>query len=517
MKKLRFALISLTLVLTSCFGATSLEFVPYLADLDELDTFNSEVSTYVLPKEAYFYDKTVKATEISSLAQMESSRDNGLFFEQGKDPYLLVVPMTFKEDVDPDADVLAKKRTLIQNAFFGDAAKNAYQSVASYYNQSSYGHLKILGEVTEWYHSQMTAAEALHNSKFGSTALTVSSDIANEIVTWLFNSDFDLTNYLTEGNQYIRGLYIVYDYPPNYQDTSSLFWAYVDRASKNKVASTPSAATYAWSSIDFMGEKAYKNNIVEAYTFIHEVGHLFGLRDYYNTVGGSGYQPTGFFDMMDYNLGDHCSFSKYLLHWATPIIIDKPQQITINSFTQAGDFLLIPTSKFNGTPYDEYILIEYFTPDGLNDSSSFSSYVYADQEGKSRVFYYPNYHGLRIYHIDARLSCYDGRTKLGYAENMTAEQLAPYSNLYVGFAHDNSPLSLAEPTLCHLLSAKGEGNYQSGIAADNSTLFAYRDTFGTADDDYGDFTFNKNGESLPYSMVIDHMGVNNITLTFSAK
>ncbi len=515
MKKIHLTLISFSVILTSCFGTTSLEFIPYEANIDPMQTYHSEVSSYVLPKETNFSLSYGNKKLIESLAQLESSKDNVISFDENKDPYLLVVPLAFS---DSDPSTFEKKTILLQNAFFGSPSKNTYESVASYYNRSSYGHIKIQGEVTNWYTSSLSAQETLNLTTSGSSTLSVSSNLAKDVVAWLANSSFDLTNYLTEDGKYIRGLYVVYDYPPNYQDTSSLFWAYVDRAGSS--VKTPAASTYAWSSIDFIGNTAYKSHYVEANTFIHEVGHLFGLQDYYNTDSNSIYQPTGFFDMMDYNLGDHSSFSKYLLNWATPYIVRKPQEITIRSFTETGDFILMPSSSFNGSPYDEYILIEYFTPTGLNESSSFSSYVYKDGDGKSRIFYYPNYHGLRIYHIDARLVYYSSqssRIPLGFVENLTAENLASYSNLFVGFANDNSPNSPSKNMLCHLLSAEGESDFQNGIASSNSTLFNSGDTFGTVEDEYYDFTFNKNGENLPFSISITKMGAKNINLSFKER
>ncbi|MFA7032948.1 MAG: hypothetical protein WC201_05260 [Bacilli bacterium] len=512
MKKRWILLISFTLVLASCFGTTSLEFVPYTNSTTELDTFQSEVATYHLPANAYFNNNSLHTTEITNFAQIESSHDNNIVFsEEDEEVHLLVVPMSFSGAIE---DEQAEKTILLQNAFFGDSSKTAYQSVASYYDKSSYGHVQIKGQVTDWFTSSCTIEEA----RATSTPLKVSSDIANEIVAWLINSGFDLSDYLSEDQTYIRGLYIVYDYPPNYDDSKSLFWAYVDRASTG--AMSPFASTYAWSSIDFIGQNAYSSHYVETNTFIHEVGHLFGLRDYYNTIDNDGYQPTGFFDMMDYNLGDHCSFSKYLLHWATPYVLQEAETITLRSFTESGDFILIPTSTWNGTPYDEYLLVEYFTPDGLNDSSTFSSYIYTDGYGENRVFYYPNYHGLRIYHIDARLAYYrapNGRAPIGYVDNLTVENLSSYTSLYVGLAHDNSPSNTAQPTLCHLLSAEGDSHFENGIAADNNTLFAYHDTFGMDTDSYANFTFNKNNELLPYSMMINHMGTDQITITFTAK
>ena len=114
-------------------------------------------------------------------------------------------------------------------------------------------------------------------------------------------------------------------------------------------------------------------------------------------------------------------------------------------------------------------------------------------------------------------SSQSSRIPLGFVENLTAENLAGYSNLFVGFANDNSPNSPSKDMLCHLLSAEGESDFQNGIASSNYTLFTSSDSFGTVEDEYYDFTFNKNGEHLPFSNSIDNMGIKNITLSFEQR
>lgn len=544
MKKRYLLWCTLPFLLVSCLGSTKLEYLPYTNYVNELDTHpviseegslpyyalakDDERTNYTLPVEASFYNKTQKLTSISSYAQMVSSYSRTEAFASEEVTKILVVPISF---ADSDKDNMAKKITLLQNAFFGDSSKTKYESVASYYNKSSYGHVKLTGEVTAWYEIDSTAKEVEDSAP--SSPLTVTRTLANEVITWLESEGMDLSSYKV--NNYVHGLYMVYDWPYVQEDNNAtladdLFWAYVDRGSQT--SSDPYPPTYAWSSFDFMGSKYLSSHLVETNTYIHETGHLFGLKDYYNTTDRCGYQPTGFFDMMDYNLGDHSSFSKYLLGWSSPRILKSPDQvsddtfkITLSSFVNTGDFLLIPASSdWNQSPYGEYLLIEYFSPTGLNDSTSFSSYSYYDSEGKARIFTYPNNHGLRIYHVDARLAYYEkegAREMIGYVDDYLsdASALASYSTLFVGFAHDNS-LSKSQittkNTLVNLLSAEGVDNFQQGIAANNRTLFSYQDTFGTKNDPYNSFLFN-NGSSLPYSIAIDQLTYNNVTLSFHKK
>ena len=415
----------------------------------------------------------------------------------------------------PDHPFPIDYQSTLDSAFNGDPTTLGWESVASFYQKSSYGKLRLQFDISSKYILPNTSDYYEEYENYGDYYAFM------DILPMLDGGDF--FNVDANQDQVIDSVIFIYSTPSNYE----LFpwWAWVSTFD-DLPPLTPNdweldLGYYMWAGYDFLFSRSLGTDVFyDPTTYIHEVGHLFGLQDYYNTDSNSIYQSTGFFDMMDHNLGDHSSFSKYLLNWARPYIVNEPQDITIRSFTETGDFILMPTSSFNGTPYDEYILVEYFTSNGLNDSSSFSSYVYTDKDGKSRIFYYPNHHGLRIYHIDARLVYYSSRSSripLGFVDNLTAENLASYSNLYVGLANDNSPNSLSKKMLCHLLSAEGESDFQNGIAASNSTLFTYGDTFGTKSDEYYDFTFNKNGENLPLSISITKMGTNEITLSFEQR
>ena len=57
MKKFYLTLISFSVILTSCFGTTSLEYVPYEANIEEKETYHSVVNPYNLPKETNFYNQ----------------------------------------------------------------------------------------------------------------------------------------------------------------------------------------------------------------------------------------------------------------------------------------------------------------------------------------------------------------------------------------------------------------------------------------------------------------------------
>ena len=60
----------------------------------------------------------------------------------------------------------------------------------------------------------------------------------------------------------------------------------------------------------------------DAHTFIHETGHMIGLDDYYSYDRGKGdYGGLGGLDMMDFNIGDHNGYSKWMLGWLHPQMV----------------------------------------------------------------------------------------------------------------------------------------------------------------------------------------------------
>lgn len=142
-------------------------------------------------------------------------------------------------------------------------------------------------------------------------------------------------------------------------------------------------------------------------TLYHEVGHTFGLEDYYDGVATStktSIEALGGFDMMEDDCGDQNAFSKFALGFIEPYVVqDIEDEITIRMSVSEdhSDVILIPTSKgWNGTAFDEYILIDICAPIGANGFYwNNSAKVRKDAETKDG--------GVRIYHVDARLKHYE--------------------------------------------------------------------------------------------------------------
>ena len=277
---------------------------------------------------------------------------------------------------------------------------------------------------------------------------------------------------------------------------------------------------YSWSSLYFTN--FHKERKVDSSIYIHETGHLLGLSDYYNTEKkkqGYYYQPTGFFDLMDSNQGDHTALSKYLLNWTSPKVVKEGINgvIKLRDFSKTGDYLLIPLDgSYSNNPFGEYLLLEYFCPNGLNKSNGLS-YQDFDINGDKVVFSFPNYHGLKVYHVDARLAYFTKKTSISISANricMVGED-SPYLTMEaaVDFAFDNSIKTESadkESVLYHLLEKSGENTFKDGKLASNNTLFRYGDTFGVD-------TFQDLSERAHYTFKITDVGSNTISIKFTSK
>ena len=355
---------------------------------------------------------------------------------------LLVVPVQFQDYKFTD-DQLVK----LQKAFFGEAEETSWESLASYYKKSSYGKLNLTGEIAPVFTAKETVAEAaalkaedvLPPGEFDSLIpyWNISWYYADESTSWLREQGFDVDSYDNDPvDGYIDAVWMIYPNPQGKDEKGREdWWAWVHRDYVNRdlgEAGEP-AIPYdiGWASYRFIErEYAFYNDDIniDCHTLVHETGHLMGLNDYYDTT--STVSPTGGVSMMDLNIGDHTPYSKMCLDWTTPRVIEADDEnadyfiSTLKPFTETGDCLLLhtnsqelsPTAKnpnndepnqieaWNQTPFDEYILIAYYTPDGLFEKDAVDGYPeWANKEayyGHGGPFDKP---GIVAYHIDSRM------------------------------------------------------------------------------------------------------------------
>ena len=527
MRKKIISLLAIPLLLTSCTGSLSLAFVPYSDFVEEQNTVIGFEDEYLFSKAETTAVNTKNGTINSAIELNKYNRfgKTRTLIPTTGERKLLVVPVYFSDSDTTNQD---KKTIYIQNAFFGETKRTEYDSVAGYYNKSSYGHLRLSGEVAPWYDIGVSSSEW---TKISTSHNEASSIIAEKAVDYYKENNLisDLESYDTDNDGNIDGIYVIYDHPfGENESSSSLFWAYVFFTQKGEHGynnEAPYVNGYAWTSVNAItdaGEK--KDNKSYTNYLIHETGHLLGLSDYYNTKGdSSSYQPTGLFDMMDYNVGDHSAFSKYLLNWMSPLVVKDDVSFTykLKPFISSGECLLIPSSNYDNSPYGEYLLVEYFIPDGLNKCNE--QFEYVSSERQTTIYRYPQHYGLKVYHVNALLGYY----KVGgvvsshsicavndpdYLEKIGTE------NVGVDYLYDNS-ISTTDakngaPVLYHLLESSGENTFINGSPANNNTLFSVNSDFGITK--FVDYKFS-NGESVKFKMKVKALSSYYATLEISTK
>ena len=415
---------------------------------------------------------------------------------------LLVVPLKIKGYEEYATSENLKK---INDSFFLENSLNTlgYYSLSEYYKISSYNKLSIKGEVTPWIDLDLTTKE-ISSSSISNYTLDCGTYFPTEkAINYIKeNLNIDLTKYDNDKDGFIDGVYFIYGCPTFLDDSSlssSTFWnfTYYNVLNKDKASiSSPVLMTYSWSSFDMLSKGSDKTKL-DTHTYIHEFGHQLGLNDYYDTSNSGGLNPytspMGGLDMMDNNVGDHSAFSKFALGWINPFVVSGDigsVEVEIRSLIESGECIILPTSNYNNTPFDEYLMIEYIKNDSINKVDSTNGYpstFYTD--GRIIRFYSKN--GIRITHIDAR----SVDTNLDYTDNINDMVMTKFSNTASTKQGYYCPLNNNSYVLTSLISANSSRNtLGTFFVANNTDLYNASSTI--------DFTSNSNSSrasSLPYN------------------
>lgn len=364
---------------------------------------------------------------------------------------IMVVPVKFSNSPAYGGDAAVK--TTLEKTFFGATEDTGWESLASYYRKSSYGKLNISGEVLAPHvmpYSTSTLEGKAKNDTYWDQTHYVLESIYNTLPASKLK-EYDLNN-----DGYVDAIFMVYLAPTS----GDVFWAYQYYWNRYPNSAKPTFNTYAWASYTFTDEHSgYTTSAPDAHTFIHETGHLLGLEDYYDYDNKT--MTSGGIDMMDFNIIDHNMYSKFVSNWSQPYVPIGNSDITLRPAESSGDFILL-NKNWNGHGYDEYIMIEYYTPTGLNQKDTASAY------GGVKSFNIP---GVRIYHVDSRLL-----TVHSDSDKRWSDTINTVPGLYSEIGPSNTGSQSADKTfkLIHLLDAAGRSPKWYGSTtslADNLSLF----------------------------------------------
>ena len=416
---------------------------------------------------------------------------------------ILVVPVQLNNGPVWTSKMLSN----IYTVFFGPASETSWHSVSSFFAQSSYGKLNITGEVTSVLNVTQYSVSELN--RLGSASDKVASIFEKSSIV----SSEKKREYDQDKDGFIDATIFVYsnDYST---DSNSAYWAWCYYTESSSNTTNPNVNNYMWASYSFMNDSYSEINGptgLEAHTYIHETGHLLGLDDYYCYDEDCPWDCAGDRDMQSYNIGDHNIYSKMALGWISPYVVTDSCEITLRSSALCDDAILIKDT-WNGSIYDEYILIEFYTPEGANAQDSLYRY-----DTRNKMY---NYSGLRIYHVDARLVQFQTDFQGSIISANYIDDFVNNGYCFVGASNSIDYQYLTKKQnpnnylrYLHLIDKGGRNTLQAGTTASPrnnsikidaaSTLWVSGDTF-TATNKYfanGNNTFN-DGSTVGYSVTV---------------
>ncbi|MBQ9457885.1 MAG: hypothetical protein IJU64_05215 [Bacilli bacterium] len=413
---------------------------------------------------------------------------------------LLVIPVAFSDTptLIPNMDNV---RSDIHDVFFAEGTDLGYYSVASFYEAESKGKVRLEGTVAPWYH--VSAPASAYYADDGEYRLR---DIVNGALEWYFTShpSESKLDYDADHDGHLDGVIFVYgatDYQTGDRSSDAMWAAVHSSSSYAPDPSDPTCSTFMWASYDFMygsrevsaertgnpagyasghmvtGSAQYDDVTLETVTFIHEMGHMFGLNDYYSAGGKAHF--AGSCSMQDKSSFGHEPYSLLLYNWASPMIPESSITLTIEDFQSSHDVVLLsPSWNAVDSPFDEYLLVELYTPRGLHEFDAFSrNHTYAGQDSGTM-----QESGIRLWHVDARLVQLDSKgDPIGFVTDPNLGRVRQVADNEV----DNGPIfgSLVPENPYHelvLIRNDTEMNTLPEVAIRRTDFFQAGDSFDMA-------------------------------------
>lgn len=386
----------------------------------EEDVVLFPASTYLLPRSGNIDEETGYASYWSAGTALEFRRnaENGIQTEilydvQEKDPTNVPIATLFGKEMrmlNQTMPSVGTAKPLVLLIEFPDYKRPRFitakdieyaifdvenpESLSAYYYRESYGQLTIDGTVLDWYCTQKNRSE-----------YATDKEIMEEAVNYYRAQGLNLTDFDADGDGVLDSLYVLW---AGNMDNSSNTWSGAYRSTWYHSPETWEVkadgyifvpGSTVWSSVPPL--------VCNINSLTHETGHLLGLNDYYSYdtsertdesiayTGGALEGGMGGMDMMDANIGSQNAFSKWLLGWLEPEVIEYEQieelrtgkkRYTLRPSNEYGDALFVKL-KSSENLCTEMLVIEVIRP--TQNASEFTRL-------KEPV--------VRILHVDASLN-----------------------------------------------------------------------------------------------------------------
>ena len=427
---------------------------------------------------------------------------------------ILVVPVWFN-DSNKFFDESQKDQIIedIEYTMNGERPNSELKSLKQYYEIQSYGAIKMDITVSDFYTSSTSYKDYTDNND---NSKTYNDNIlARDATNWYFNKNTNekFEDYDLNKDGYLDGLILMYG--ANYYGLSTDGNSSYAFESTNYGDSEYNYNTYCFCPIGGLYGLAKKepttqltaSDLSETYAkdfrrssrvIIHEVGHMFGNEDLYEKNSSQEkYSPAGGFVMQDNNYGGHDPYHVNQIGWSKPQVYassdyELGDKITIHlaDFQSTGQNIIL-TNTWNSydSLYDEYLILELFTPTGLNEFDS--KYTYMNSISS----------GIRLWHVNASLMDYSNNGK------NTSEIIS--GNIYE-LGSSNYDYENENDTL-HLIRNNSNETYntKSGIPNDN-VLFEAGDSFDmeTFKSQFINGDKLDNGDKLGWKFVVEEIYMN---------
>ena len=372
----------------------------------------------------------VKFYEVTEYVGQSTAYDNNDYFKNFRsgevhmlpaegEVKILVIPVWFT-----DSDYFfseAQREQILEDIEYtvnGDRPETDFKSLKQYYEEQSYGAITMDITVSDFYYSSTSYEDYTdyeESKKYNSRIL------GTDAIAWYFanNTDESFDDYDLNSDGYLDGLIIYYgaNYYGAPEDTnrSVAFESsnYDNEAySFNTMSFCPIGGLYG---LDMMqpGAQTQITDLSATYnrafrtsavTAIHEMGHMFGNVDLYEEqMADERYVPAGGFVMQDANYGGHDPYHVNRIGWSKPQVYASSDYalgdkitLRLSDFQSSGQNIIL-TNTWNeaNSLYDEYLILELFTPTGLNAYNSnvtFSGFIDS---------------GIRLWHVNSLLENYN--------------------------------------------------------------------------------------------------------------
>lgn len=399
--------------------------------------------------------------------------------------HALVIPVQFTGDSFTEQEL-----SDLRKAFNGTESETGWESVTTYYKKSSYNKLNLTFDIKE-------PVTASHNSSYYasySSNNTTGSDLLLKEALEAYDGTIDYNDYDHNNDGCIDAVYLIYSAPVDYTN-ADFYWAYVTWYPGEEAYDDIYGYYYLFAGVDFIYESTSKDRssgyeridglTLNASTFIHESGHLLGLDDYYDYYENTGSdEGLGGADMMDYTVGDQNVYSKTMLGWVTPTVVNETKTIELTPSESSGECILIPLD-FDNSYFSEYLLIDLYTATGLNKlhAEADNSYLYGGAK-----------FGVRIYHVSSSID-------------------NPYSDEYYSFTDNNN--SVSKNALIKLVEADGDRKFSSSRSglAEADDLWKTGQKLSTV---FPSYTRN-DGKTVNFDIEIVSVSATQATITVTFK